>query len=328
MSLFKNKSEGQDNIFNEVNSMYESVPFPQWDHDMRYRRLPYEILRFNYMNIAGMLPNARVLDVGCGTGNRSILMAKHFGIKELVGLDACQESLKIAQQVAEEENFKGFKPIQGSLFDIPFPDGHFDVVFSWGVLHHTHSPLEGLQEMNRVCRTGGSLAFFVYNSYADWRHNLQRNDVVQNGGSTIQSRFNYALSKYSKVSAVNMSNQERSVFFDQFVHPHKTDHKISECLSWLSSINLQYSGSYPPLRISDSLFCIKDRFSMRDEFPLKMSLLIFCLYMLSFLPLHKSNREVFLYPTRFHIMLWHLIFFLQGANGMYSHGVAIAGIKK
>ena len=92
--------EKQD-IHKKVNNLYESVPFPRWDHKKRLAKLPNEIMRFKYMNISHLLKDAKVLDVGCGTGNRSMLMAKYFEIGELYGLDACKKSLEISKEVAK-----------------------------------------------------------------------------------------------------------------------------------------------------------------------------------------------------------------------------------
>src|SRR5262245_59258120 len=122
-----------------------------------------------------------MLDVGCGTGNRTIPVAKHYGVAELVGVDHSAPSLAVASQVAKEEGLDSFTPVESDVFNIPFPDGTFDVVVSWGVLHHTGDPLRGFRELVRLCKPGGYVGIYLYNRYNHWRHNLQRRKVFRLG---------------------------------------------------------------------------------------------------------------------------------------------------
>jgi SAM-dependent methyltransferase len=47
--------------------------------------------------------------------------------------------------------------------NLPFPDECFDLVFSWGVIHHSSDMEAALGELVRVCRPGGRLVLMVYN---------------------------------------------------------------------------------------------------------------------------------------------------------------------
>ena len=315
----------KSSIHNEVNYMYELVPFPQYDHKERLHRLPDEVLRYKYMQISEKLKGARMLDVGCGTGDRSILVAKHYGVSELIGIDACRNSLKIASQVAVEEEFDSFKPIHGNLFDLPFENESFDVVVSWGVLHHTENPFEGLKEMHRVCKKEGFIGFFVYNSYADWRHNLQRQDVLKNGGRSIDQKITYAINKYSKVPKSELDQIQISRLYDQYVHPYKSDHTLSEIFSWQKDLSIEYSGSFPPLEFRRLVNYIKDRSSMNKKYPVrsfwgKLIIQISSLFPRFRLVKAKNNKL-----NRF---IWQIFFIIQGAGGQYSNGIALGGIKK
>src|SRR5207244_1692661 len=51
---------------------------------------------------------------------------------------------------------------QGSLLQIPFPSDYFDLVWSWGVIHHTVDPVRALDELVRVLQPGGTLVLAVY----------------------------------------------------------------------------------------------------------------------------------------------------------------------
>lgn len=312
-------------IHKEVNNMYELVPFPQYDHKERLHRLPDEILRYKYMQISERLKGARMLDVGCGTGDRSILVAKHYGVSELIGIDACRNSLKIASQVALEEKFDSFKPIHGNLFDLPFENESFDVVVSWGVLHHTEKPFEGLKEMHRVCKKGGFIGFFVYNSYADWRHNLQRQDVLKNGGTSIDQKITYAINKYSKVPKSELDQIQISRLYDQYVHPYKSDHTLSEIFSWQKDLSIEYSGSFPPLEFRKLINYIKDRSYMNKKYPVRSFWGKLIINISSLFPRFRLLKAK---NTRLNRFIWQIFFIFQGAGGQYSNGIALGGIKK
>ncbi|MEZ6035080.1 MAG: class I SAM-dependent methyltransferase [Planctomycetaceae bacterium] len=313
-------------VQNSVVEMYMSHPFPQWDHKKRLQRLPAELCRYRFLGFENDMTGARFLDVGCGTGNRSMLAAKHYGVEEFVGLDATEASLAVARNVARDEGFTRFKAVNSSLFEMPFEDNSFDVVVSWGVLHHTADPLKGLREMVRVCRPGGCVGIFVYNKFADWRHNLQKNRISRIAGDDFEKRFAVAHRLYGTKPLDQMTLEEKAVFYDQYCHPHKSDHSIGEVLGWLDEVGLEYSGSYPPLRITDTVRCLKYRAELTDDFPLARPLHRRIFKAIRRLPV-ADHATHFKPPTIMHRLFWNTVFAWQGRSGMYSHGVAVGGRK-
>lgn len=103
----------------------------------------------------------RVLDIGCGTGDLSIniakLTAKETGI---IGLDYSQPMLDIARQKAEKEGLSNrISFILGDASHIPFPDNHFDcagISFAFRNLTY-NNPLcrPHLADVFRVLKPGG-----------------------------------------------------------------------------------------------------------------------------------------------------------------------------
>lgn len=314
-------------LHRNVRKMYLSHPFPQWGHEKRVQRLPAELCRYRFLGFENEMPGSRLLDVGCGTGNRSMLVAKHYGVREFVGLDASTESLSIAQRVADEEAFERFRPVEGNLFEMPFEDNSFDVVVSWGVLHHTASPIDGLKEMVRVCRPGGCIGLFVYNRYADWRHNMQKNKVSRIAGDDFEERFEVAHRLYGTKPIDEMSPEEIAVFYDQFCHPHKSDHTIGEVLSWFKQLNLKYSGSYPPLRFADAIRCVRYRADLLDEYPIQRKGLHKVMGLARKIPFDPKGKSQYRKPGSLHKFLWQSVYAWQGRSGYYSHGVAVGARK-
>lgn len=97
------------------------------------------------------LKAARLLDVGCGDGSLTEVVAREVAATEVVGVD-------IAAQV-ETIGAKGFKALVLDLEeeDIPLPDGYFDIVLCGNVLHHLYNPDHLLHELYRVLSDGGHM---------------------------------------------------------------------------------------------------------------------------------------------------------------------------
>src|SRR6185369_15900184 len=103
-----------------------------------------------------MPPNARVLDVGCGTGDLSIELFDKTAA-DVVGIDFCNPMLQLARQKAPQLRF-----IEGDALQLPFPDASFDMMTVGFVLRNLSSITGGLAEFKRVLRPGGWLAILEF----------------------------------------------------------------------------------------------------------------------------------------------------------------------
>lgn len=87
-----------------------------------------------------------ILDVGCGSGWSSYLLAERGYSVSGVDLDTN------AFEPTETQDCRFFA---GSVLELPFPDNSFDLVTSYQMLEHVPDPELGLQEMLRVLKPGG-----------------------------------------------------------------------------------------------------------------------------------------------------------------------------
>ncbi|MBI4577605.1 MAG: class I SAM-dependent methyltransferase [Planctomycetes bacterium] len=102
----------------------------------------------------------RALDGGCGTGVCTQALATLA--EEVHGVDVSPASLETARRLAHQRGVEGIRFREASLLALPYPDGHFDLCLSWGVVHHTADPLGALDELVRVLAPGGTLVLAVY----------------------------------------------------------------------------------------------------------------------------------------------------------------------
>lgn len=107
---------------------------------------------------AGIEPSHRILDIGCGTGNLTLLTKRLHPQSEVVGLDPDPKALAYARRKAERQTLT-VQLDRGFSGELPYGDASFDRVLSAFMLHHL--PLdekeETLREVRRVLRRGGAL---------------------------------------------------------------------------------------------------------------------------------------------------------------------------
>jgi ubiquinone/menaquinone biosynthesis C-methylase UbiE len=98
-----------------------------------------------------------VLDVGCGPGTITTDLARLVAPGPVVGLDTAEEIVAQAR-VEADPALPSLSFETGTVFDLRFADGSFDVVHAHQVLQHVGDPVAALVEMRRVCRPGGVVA--------------------------------------------------------------------------------------------------------------------------------------------------------------------------
>jgi ubiquinone/menaquinone biosynthesis C-methylase UbiE len=308
----------------DILSMFMAHPYPRWTKEERRQRFAGILTQFTCLGLSDAMPGARFLDVGCGTANRCMLAAKHFGVREYVGIDHSTASLEIARAVAAEESFDRFVAVEGDLFSIPYPDASFDVVMCQGVLMTTTDPFRGLKELVRVCRPGGLVAIYVYNTWNHWRHNLQKNRVTRLAGEDFEERFAVAHRLYGTKPIDAMTEEEIATFYDQYCIPYKSEHSVGEVLSWFDELGLEYWGSAPPLRFRDLISAAQFRAELEDEYPMFSSLGRSVIRASKALPSRSATAHPWRRPTPLHRFLFQLGFAWQGRHGEYSGGAGFA----
>lgn len=101
---------------------------------------------------------ARVLEVGCGTGVLTRVIARHPAVAEVVGVDPAGSLLEKARAVSGDQANISYQEADGRA--LPFDDAAFDVVIFDSTLCHIPGPEGALAEAYRVLRPNGTLAAF------------------------------------------------------------------------------------------------------------------------------------------------------------------------
>ncbi|MGZ5403071.1 MAG: methyltransferase domain-containing protein [Nocardioides sp.] len=107
------------------------------------------------VDLVGVEPGSRVLDVATGTGHAALAAARRSGV--VVGIDYVPELLDIARRRATAENLE-IDFAQADAEDLPYGDGAFDIVVSAIGVMFSADHQRAARELARVCRRGGRIA--------------------------------------------------------------------------------------------------------------------------------------------------------------------------
>lgn len=109
----------------------------------------------------GRWKGKRVLEVGCGLGTDAVNFARAGA--DYVGLDLSEVSLDLARRRFEVFGLEGRFQIQNAetLSECVEP-ASFDLVYSFGVIHHTPNPEAVIREIRKVIRPDGELRMMLY----------------------------------------------------------------------------------------------------------------------------------------------------------------------
>lgn len=128
---------------------------PDEGHRLEAKTVPSAARR--QLRLAGLAPGMHALDVGCGTGAVTRVMASIAGPGRVLGIDASDVRLSQASALAEKAGL-ALAFARGDACRLGLPDAAFDFSWSRFLFEYLPAPERALAEMVRVTRPGGIVA--------------------------------------------------------------------------------------------------------------------------------------------------------------------------
>lgn len=130
--------------------------FARYD-DFRYQKEAHILKNLDQIDFQ----DKKVLEIGLGQGADAEQIIRRGGIYS--GVDLTAESVERVKMRFSLRNLPFEEVTQGSALELPFADNSFDIVFSFGVLHHIPDIQKAQKEIARVLKPDGKLIVMLYN---------------------------------------------------------------------------------------------------------------------------------------------------------------------
>ena len=227
-----------------VRRFYEQAPFPNYPPgaSLSWLRARAERTEFARLIDRAIPGNARVLEIGCGTGQMSLYLAQADRV--VIGADLTRASLRIGAEAARRFQLDQVQFIETDLHHPGLRAGAFDVVYSSGVLHHTPDPSAAFGQIVRLARPGGMIVLGVYNAFARIPLRVRRFVARLSG---------YRFIPCDPVLRDRESEPARRKAWlrDQYRHPEEHRHTLAEVQRWFAENSVEYVRAYPSAMLSE-----------------------------------------------------------------------------
>ena len=221
-----------------VRSFYTVAPFPGYPprDSIDWLRARAQRSQFARLLDAAIPYDARIVEVGCGTGQMSLYLAR--GERMVIAADLCRASLALGRAAAKRLGVGQIAFVETDVHHPGLRAGAFDIVYCSGVLHHTPDPGVAFSHLARLARPGGLVIIGLYNSYARLPHRARRLIARLSGWRWVPG---------DKVLADRQQQPQRyrAWLRDQYHHPEEHTHTMAQLRHWFAANGIDYIRSVP-----------------------------------------------------------------------------------
>jgi SAM-dependent methyltransferase len=225
----------------DVRTMYEAYPYPS---PTVGNTLIADVANSLYTIFSeDGLSGKRILDAGCGTGQRLLAMARRCPKAQFVGLDMTASSIAIAEALSQRHDIRNVEFCTSELLDFS-PKCTFDVILSIGVVHHLENPSRGMQFLTSLLSDSGVLILWLYHALGEHQRLLDREilltlwnraegfdaglQVLQDMGLKLE------IKRYGSSAAQSKSEVSQvSIDVDAYLHPIVNSYRFEEIIGLL-----------------------------------------------------------------------------------------------
>jgi len=195
----------------------------------------------------------RVLDGGCGSGIVSVAFASMGA--NVTGVDVTHECVEDSRRRAEKFGVE-CRFVESDLVDLDLGE-EFDIIYSWGVLHHTPNAEASFQHLANHLAAGGEMIVAVYlktalSGFWNFSRVFYQNspDFAKKGVRTITSGFLNLVDVIKRLVGGRERYMMRGTSNEEIINdwlgvPHRTFHTYDEVYKWFEDAGLKYELTNP-----------------------------------------------------------------------------------
>ena len=227
-----------------VRRFYERAPFPGYPVRDSLQALQARADRSTFARLVNQaIPgDARILELGCGTGQMCLYLARADRV--VIGADLTRGALVLGAAAARRFGLDRVQFVETDLRQPGLKAGSFDVVYSSGVVHHTPNPRASFAHLAQLARPGGMIVLGVYNAFARLPLRLRR---------LVARLSRFRLIPFDPVLRDRQSEPARREAWlrDQYHHPEEHRHTLAEVQNWFAENRVEYLRAYPSAVLGD-----------------------------------------------------------------------------
>jgi len=255
---------GQESVTENVRAFYEETPFPNYEDTDSIEALIEKAGAGRFARLLNdQLPfNARVLEIGCGTGQ----LTNYLGVahRTMFGADMTLNSLKLANDFRSEHGLDRVGFYQMNLYRPTFREESFDVVLCNGVLCAVADPEVGFRSVCKLVKRGGFLLIGTYNTYGRLITDIRR---------VLIKAFGERMAVLDpRLRGDNLGSRRYAAWLaDQYRHPCESKQSFAEVLGWFDAMGFDFMYGIPSPKAfedfddHDSIFEPHDRGNVLDH---------------------------------------------------------------
>ena len=229
---------GHDLRTDAVRRFYEQAAFPGYPprDSLAWLRARAEQSEFARLLDQAIPGDARIVEIGCGTGQMSLYLARADRL--VIGVDLARASLRLGAAAARRFGLDRVQFVETDLHRPGLKLGAFDVIYASGVLHHTPDPHASFAHIVGLARPGGIIVIGLYNALARIPLRLRR---------LIARLSRYRWIPFDPVlrERNNEPTRREAWLRDQYRHPEEHRHTLGEVKGWFDENGVEYLRAYP-----------------------------------------------------------------------------------
>jgi SAM-dependent methyltransferase len=234
----------------DVVAMYSRYPYPS---PVVGRTLAYDIANlFSMLCGDDDLAACKVLDAGCGTGQRVVGFAQHYPAAEVQGIDATEVSLRVGRELAQRHEVRNVQFNRHDILNLELGE-RFDFIISTGVIHHLSDPRRGLENLCRHLKDDGVICIWLYHPFGEFDRLARREVLLTLWGDDrsdlaegqrlmeqLELRLNLEQYGYGAAAAPESRRGQLCANADAYMHPIVNAYRFDEAMAMFAGCGVDW----------------------------------------------------------------------------------------